>query len=262
MSRIRSVHPGLFTDESFVSLTADAQVLLIGIWTEADDNGVFEWKPLTLRMKLRPTKDGDITGLMAEMVAVDCIKAFEVGGRKYGAVRNFRKYQRPKYPKAVHPLPDDLRAYVALSQSIGGIDVDEPDPFPQNGETAPQMEDGGGREEERDRVAREFEEFKLAYPKRDGSNPWKPAYDAFRRAVGKGVSADLIIGSARTYAAECDRKHLTSTDKVAQALTWLRQERYLDYAPSPGGAAVSDQFMASKGYAWDGGKWVKREDAA
>jgi hypothetical protein len=156
MARIRSVHPGLFTDEAFAGLSCDAQMLLIGIWTEADDQGVFEWKPVTLRMRLRPTKDGAVEPLLAELVEGDCIRQFEVAGRKYGAVRNFRKYQRPKKPNAVHPMTPEIGIYVALNGVSSEPDDDEgeastepktvkPTPVPPKGEIAPQMEDGGGR---------------------------------------------------------------------------------------------------------------------
>lgn len=37
MARIRSIHPGLYTDESFATLTMAARVLIIGIWNHADD---------------------------------------------------------------------------------------------------------------------------------------------------------------------------------------------------------------------------------
>ena len=143
MARIRSVHPGLFTDEAFVAMSSDAQVLLIGLWTEADDQGVFEWKPVTIRMRLRPTKDGDVVLLLSEMEAVNCVRRFEVDGRQYGAIRNFRKFQRPKSPNAVHPCPPDIRNYVGSSRGISEIDDDDADAFPQKGETRPQREDGG-----------------------------------------------------------------------------------------------------------------------
>src|SRR4051794_19179480 len=38
-ARIRSIHPRLFTDEAFVSCLPLARLLLLGIWTEADDHG-------------------------------------------------------------------------------------------------------------------------------------------------------------------------------------------------------------------------------
>lgn len=145
MARIRSVHPGLFTDDAFVSLSSDAQIFLIGLWTEADDQGVFEWKPMTLRMRLRPTKDGSVEPLLSELAASRCIVMYEVGGRKLGAVRNFRKFQRPKKPNALYPITDDIRTYVGLtepSSELGDVQA------PSGGEIPPQMKDVGCRRED------------------------------------------------------------------------------------------------------------------
>lgn len=147
MARIRSVHPGLFTDEAFVELSDAAQILLIGIWTECDDQGVFEWKPTTLRMRLRPVKDGPIEVLLAELVQANCVLQYEVDGRQYGAVRNFRKYQRPKSPNATHPTTKEIRKYVALPKTITEIKEVKKAPLPPNEETRAQMEDVGGRME-------------------------------------------------------------------------------------------------------------------
>lgn len=148
MARIRSIHPGLFTDEAFALLSSDAQMFLLGLWTEADDQGVFEWKPMTLRMRLRPTKDGAVDGLLGELAAADIIKQYVLGSRKFGAIRNFRKYQRPKSPNAIHPMTAEIRIYVALTKAITETVDDEPPSFPPNGEIAPQMEEEGGKRKE------------------------------------------------------------------------------------------------------------------
>jgi hypothetical protein len=112
MARIRSVFPGLFTDEAFAPLSDAAQILLIGIWTESDDQGVFEWKPGRLRIRLRPSKDGSLDPMMAELSDANVIRQFEAGGKMYGACRNFKKYQRPKSPNKIFPLPPELVDYV------------------------------------------------------------------------------------------------------------------------------------------------------
>lgn len=146
MPRIRSVHPGLFTDEAFVALSDAAQVFLIGLWTEADDQGVFEWKPLTLRMRLRPTKDGDVEALLAELSAVNAIATYETDGRQYGAIRNFRKYQRPKSPKEMHPISDDFRNYVGLSPPNSEMPPDRPGG--DSAKSGNRSAEGGGRRED------------------------------------------------------------------------------------------------------------------
>ena len=58
MARIRSVHPGIWTDEAFLSCDPLARLLFIGIWTDADDHGAFEWKPIGLKLKLLPADNG------------------------------------------------------------------------------------------------------------------------------------------------------------------------------------------------------------
>ncbi len=142
MARIRSIHPGLFTDEAFVALSDAAQTLYIGLWTECDDQGVFEWKPLTIRMKLRPTKDGPVEPLLSEMESVNCIRRFTAEGREYGAVRNFRRFQKPKSPNALYPCPADIGVYTALRPAISEIATAKPPRCPRDGEKSALMEDG------------------------------------------------------------------------------------------------------------------------
>jgi len=142
MARIRSVLPGLFTDESFVALSDAAQILYIGLWTESDDQGIFEWKPVTIRMRLRPAKDGSVEPLLSELEDLNCIRKFEVDGRQYGAVRNFRRFQKPKSPNAIHPCPPDIGNYTGLTRPISEIGDDDDPSFPRGGEKSSLLEGG------------------------------------------------------------------------------------------------------------------------
>lgn len=139
MSRIRSVHPGLWTDERFVSVSAVARLLFIGIWNECDDQGSFEWSPLKLKMRLLPADNVDASALLAELESAGCIIRYETDGRQLGAVRNFAIYQRPKKPNCIYPQTPEVRNY------CGHKGDEVPNQFPTSGEKAPQMEDGGGR---------------------------------------------------------------------------------------------------------------------
>lgn len=115
MSRIRSIHPGFFTDEDFVQVSAFARLLLLGLGTEADDKGTFPWKPVSLKMKLFPMDMVDIQELLRELTDADAIRRYQVEGKEFGAIRNFRQHQRPKKPNDIHPLPDEFLHYVGLS---------------------------------------------------------------------------------------------------------------------------------------------------
>lgn len=144
MSRIRSIHPGLWTDEQFVSLSAYARLLFMGIWNECDDKGTFPWSPLQMKMRVLPADNVDAAELMAELVATDCIRAYEIGGKKFGAVRNFAKFQRPKKPNDIHPATPEILCFAGHSTEECGTETDDlPNQLPTGGEKPPQMEDGG-----------------------------------------------------------------------------------------------------------------------
>ena len=141
MARIRSVHPGFFTDERLVATSMGARLFFIGLCVESDDKGIFEWKPLTLKMKIFPGDNVDIEAFLSELSTAEAICAYEIDGRKYGAIRNFRKFQKPKTPNDIHPITEEIGNYIALTKAIS-------EAFPPKGEKSFQMEDGGGKREE------------------------------------------------------------------------------------------------------------------
>ncbi|MCJ2019446.1 hypothetical protein MKK84_18725 [Methylobacterium sp. E-065] len=73
-----------------------------------------------------------------------------------------------------------------------------------------------------------FEQFWGTYPRREGSNPRKPAFDKFARAVEAGADPEAIIAGARRYAADLRRTGKIGTGYVAQSVTWLNQQRWAD----------------------------------
>lgn len=117
MARIRSIHPGLYTDESFATLSMAARVLIIGIWNHADDGGGFEWKPLTLKMRIFPADNIDVSTLLSELEDNDIVKKYDVDGKSYGAVRNFGKWQKPKKPSRFCPMPERVREYACTNEA-------------------------------------------------------------------------------------------------------------------------------------------------
>lgn len=120
MARIRSVHPKQTTDEAFVECGPWARLLAIFIRNFSDDQGVFEWKPKTLKMEIFPADDVNVSDLLAELERTSQVRRYEVEGRAYGVIRNFLKYQKPKFPNATYPLPDDLKLW---RDGIGSVSI-------------------------------------------------------------------------------------------------------------------------------------------
>jgi len=85
-----------------------------------------------------------------------------------------------------------------------------------------------------------FDEFWKAYPRRDGANPKAPSFKKFKAALAAGVDPDQIVASARRYAAEMRAKGQEKSPYVAQAMTWLGQQRWSDYGePEPETTSVA-----------------------
>lgn len=95
-------------------------------------------------------------------------------------------------------------------------------------------------------VDRQFEDFWKTYPSRaPHSNPKKPARQRFDAAIKRGVSASEIIRGAKNFAAYVARQG-TDPQYVAQAVTWLNQERWDEHknaASDPKPKFNSDPYM-------------------
>lgn len=190
MPRIRSVHPGLFTDEAFMSASIYARVLMIGLWTEAMDDGVFEWKPIVLKARLFPADACDVEQLLGELVKLNVLKRIEHKGKAYGVLRNFRRYQRPKKPNDSGILSEPDRAYVGLVPNQCGTSTEIPPQMEDEGEgcrgegnaNSPDPTNTPELSERRSDIAREaiFVDFWDAFP-RDGTESRSRAEKEFRK---------------------------------------------------------------------------------
>lgn len=332
MARIRSIHPGIFTDEAFVSVSVHARLLFIGVWCEADDQGIFEWRPLTLRMRIFPTDTVDIAAVLAELASLDMVRSFTADGRQYGAVRNFCLYQRPKFFKALFPLPAQIAPFVAASGKAQSgplnhsrdltaadrkrrqrqrergqqevvtcsavtstvTDRDIRDISPPPGE---QVQSHGSSvtshgssvtEHEKSRVNRDelsrdremsrlmerrgeerdksllgdsdichvgkpirtkparkaknedFERFRAAYPKRDGTDPKEPARKRFEVAVKGGADPEMIIAGAKAFAAAERKRNNVGSRFIPHSSSWLNRRGWEDHQAQPSASPAAE----------------------
>jgi hypothetical protein len=234
MSRIRSLHPGQWTDEQFVACSPTARLLALGLRNEADDNGIFEWKPITIKMRLFPNDAVEVCELLQELENSDQIKRFESGGKTYGAIRNFRKYQRPEKPKSWHPITDELRVYVGLSEPD---QQPLPDQSPTDQGKSPQRkEEGGDRKEKKDSAPAaldaDFETWWGVYPKKADKGHARKEYLKARK---RGIPPETLLGGAERYRDDPKR----SPDFTKNAGTWLTGECWGDEpAAGAGGEPV------------------------
>ena len=139
MARIRSVHPGLASDEAFMTMSMAAKAAWALLWTECDDHGLFEWKPIVLKARIFPADAVDFAAILGEYESLDCVKRVEIDGKSFGLIRNFGKYQRPKNPSYRYQWSDDFASYAGFTVAL-------PQPSPSHTEKPPQRKEEGGIE--------------------------------------------------------------------------------------------------------------------
>ena len=92
-------------------------------------------------------------------------------------------------------------------------------------DTLARRENGSDGSEE---VTGQFEAFLQAYPsRRPHPNPRKPALTKFQAAIRGGTDPAIIVAGAERYAAYV-RTERTDPKYIAQAATWLNQERWTE----------------------------------
>lgn len=216
MARIRSIHPGFFTDDAVLSCSLAARMLYIGLWVESDCQGVFQWRPVQLKVRILPMEPlapADVAALLDELVQADLIKPFKAEGSDYGAVKGFKKYQRPKNPSNLYPLPAAYTDYVSTGATAGGDTGDDdgqfpPEaqskvvPLPQRSPSAPPPEGENARmESETDRRGEEGGAGETSPRKRGSRLPedWEPDAELIAYGVSLGFGEAKVLSAAERF---------------------------------------------------------------
>ncbi len=96
MSRIRTIKPDFWRDESLSNVSAEAALLAIGLLNHCDDEGFFNANPKLVQSDIFPLRDlvSTTTVLLRELESIGYLSMF-VGtdGKTYGEVINFSKHQ-------------------------------------------------------------------------------------------------------------------------------------------------------------------------
>jgi len=113
MARKRMIDPSIWTDEGMAELTPRQQLLYIGLFSNADDEGRLKASPAALRLTLPTLYSAVPTAEIAEdtaavVGAMRRLIRYEVDGRTYIAFRNYRQWQRIDKPSAsILPEPPE-----------------------------------------------------------------------------------------------------------------------------------------------------------
>ena len=86
MAYIRTIKSTFFTSMNICLLTALARLLYIALWTEADREGRFTWRPGNFKLRFLPGDDCDIHALCKELVDSGLVIPYTVNGEVYAEI--------------------------------------------------------------------------------------------------------------------------------------------------------------------------------
>ncbi|MDR0290426.1 MAG: hypothetical protein LBI06_05770 [Treponema sp.] len=116
MARIRSIKPEFFKHLELQELEAknpgqNIMLVYAGLWTQCDKNGVFLYNAKVLKNEILPYMDFDMQKTLDALEKEGYFERYKSGGREYGFISNFNKYQFPsqneKKQPAKYPEPPE-----------------------------------------------------------------------------------------------------------------------------------------------------------
>jgi hypothetical protein len=115
MSRIRTIKPDFFRHEGLQDLEREnpesySMLVFAGLFTVADKNGRFEWKPRSLKLDILPFLNFDMAITLNLLEKEKFIVSYSVEEKKYGMIPTFSEHQRITGKEAItpgrHPGPE------------------------------------------------------------------------------------------------------------------------------------------------------------
>jgi len=97
MARIRTIKPEFFLHEELFDAEAATnlplRVAFIGLWTQADREGRFEWRPRRLKAAILPYDDVDMARVLHALATRGFIAQYACEGREFGVIPSFPRHQ-------------------------------------------------------------------------------------------------------------------------------------------------------------------------
>lgn len=156
MPRIRTIKPEFFSHEELSAKSAYARLLAIGLLTLADCEGRLRWVPMQVHSQVFPWEaEVKIEVLLSELIDCNYVVHYEVDGKRYVEICNFKKHQRLSGKEASFDsrLPPPPVRPIKTQGETGEAEVQQTNASQGSGENPLGTEEQGNRgtEEKRER---------------------------------------------------------------------------------------------------------------
>jgi len=145
MARIRSIKPGIMTNEDLCELGPYAYILFTGLWMLADREGRLEYRPRRIKAEAMPLWEEvsaeAVENLLEKLCANGFLLRYEVGGTPYLQIVKWKEHQRPDPREQASRLPPPP----SVNGGASTTSEDSLELHRQDSETSPPCRVGYGR---------------------------------------------------------------------------------------------------------------------
>lgn len=230
MARIRTIKPQFFKDGDLFDAEERTKLPLrmafAGLWTVADREGRFKWKPRDIKPDVLPFDNVNMAEVLDALVDCGKIQKYTVEGQDYGWIPGFLAHQHINQREVASELPAPPQNKNARAKRVR-VPV----------ESVGKGKEGKGKEGDND-----FDVFWESCPKKASKGAAEKSYLKARETV----SAEILLTGIRRYGASQQGKDPAFTKHPA---TWLNQQCWLDEdGTGPPGlrVIVSDEVQAQE----------------
>lgn len=116
VARIRTIKPDFFRHEGLFALEQESglpiRIAFAGLWTVADREGRFKWRPRELKLDCLPYDNIDFADVLTILAEAGYLGIYEVNGEFYGYIPSWSKHQCINMREAAStiPAPDEYSA--------------------------------------------------------------------------------------------------------------------------------------------------------
>lgn len=149
MARIRTIKPEFFRHEGLFEAERETglplRVAFAGLWTAADREGRFKWRPRQLKLDALPFDDVDFSRVLDALTTRGFIVRYAVDGDEYGCIPSWRTHQAINNREVASEIPSPNSTATESVTSTRAARVDHASTTPLD----PAPVEGKGREGKR-----------------------------------------------------------------------------------------------------------------
>lgn len=255
--RARSIKPGICDNEVLGTADPFYTLLFERLWMIADREGRLEDRPLRIKAQAFPYRDGlDVEPMLAWLAKEGFIVRYEIDGKRYIQVLEFKKHQKPhanEQDSVIPPPRKEESTAKVVPPSNQGSAMDALNPSSLNPDSGLLTPDCISRTREPEPGV-SFTQVKAAYPAFTGRQDWISAqHYANQRIERDGLTWSDLHAAVERYRAYCDSGGVSGPQFVmtpAKFFSGADKPWMQEWAPPPNKAQVKQDKNISVAQRW------------